>query len=240
MKRWFVVLTVVVLVLSWTTVFAASPGDVLIVEVGADPASAAGITEPAGEFIEIYNNTASTINLNGWTINDNGATTITLPSIDLEAGRILVIIADPATLGTPNGYGCAGSPNTPLYHQPAAWFTGNLSNTGDRVILADNAATQIDALSYGTDTTIFNPSAPDAFDNSGATLQRETYNTNFTDTDTADDWNVSVGAGSPCDVGPNALTLRSLRASSGPGALPAAGVVALSMAGVALALRRKR
>ncbi len=243
--KWFsVVLAFIIgLAAASATALGASPsagaGDVLIVEVGADPASAASITEPAGEFFEIFNNTASTINLNGWKVSDNstsGTMEITLPSIELGAGKILVVIADAVTLGAPNGYGCAV---TPLHHQPAAWFNQNLSNSGDRLILKDELGNTIDALSYGTDTTVFDPAAPDVFDNSGKTLQRMTYNTDFTDTDTAADWAASSGSGSPCDVGPNVLSLRTLTAYPvQPGlTLPLVGLLTIS--GLLIYRRRK-
>ena len=191
-------------------VAAASAGDVLIVEVGADPASAAGIGEPAGEFIEIFNNTASTINLSGWTLMDNSTTTITFPSLNLLSHQRLVVIADSTTFGATNGYGCSG---TPFFFQPATWFSNQVSNAGDRVILKDNLGNTIDALSYGTDTTVFNPAAPDVFDNSGATLQRAGYpGPTFTDTNTASDFTASSGTGTPCDV-PTAVKLVSFNAT---------------------------
>ncbi|PIE82292.1 MAG: hypothetical protein CSA11_01005 [Chloroflexi bacterium] len=46
----------------------AEASDILIIEVNADPASGLGFEEPEDEFFEIYNNTDSPINLNGWTI----------------------------------------------------------------------------------------------------------------------------------------------------------------------------
>jgi hypothetical protein len=72
-----------VLLMSGTAVAAptANPGDILIIEVNADPASTSGFTEPSDEFIELYNNSGVTINLNGWTLTDNSITTITLPNI---------------------------------------------------------------------------------------------------------------------------------------------------------------
>lgn len=199
-------------------VFAASPGDILIVEVGADPASAAGIAEPAGEYIEIRNVTGATINLSGWTLNDNSNTTITLPNTDLGAGKVLVIIADTTTFNASN-YNCTANP---LSFSPASWFTNNLANGNDNVVLRDNTSTIIDAVSYGTDTTAFNPPAADVFNNSGATLQRVGYNNGpYTDTNTAADWQGSTGAGTPCDVSPTAVSLRQLNANSLNGVKPA-------------------
>lgn len=190
---------------------AASPGDVLIVEVGADPASAAGIAEPAGEYIEIRNVTGASINLNGWTITDNGITTVTLPNMNLDAGKVLIIIADSTTFNGSN-YNCAANP---LFFQPTTWFNANLANGNDRVLLRDNSNTLIDAVSYGTDTTAFNPAATDVFDNNGTTLQRTSYPAGpYSDTNAATDWTASTGAGTPCDVSPTAVSLHQLQAEN--------------------------
>lgn len=173
-----------------TVARAGSPGAVLIVEVGADPAA---LPEPAAEFIELYNNTAAAIVIGGWTLTDN-STTVSLPAgTTLQPGQRIVVIGDPAQLAN---YGCSPTPlNVGL-------TLGNgLGNAGDRMILRDDTNTQIDEISYGSDTTVFNPSAPDVFDNSGATLQRNGYPTGpFVDTNTAADWAGSTGAGTPCDV----------------------------------------
>jgi hypothetical protein len=188
----------------------ANPGDILIVEVNADPSSGGGFGEPENEFVELFNNSGATINLNGWTLDDNGTTTtINLPNIDLEAGKILVVAHANIDFSL---YGCPGA-NTPLSYLPASWFSNNLANTGDNLVLRDDLSTIIDALSYGSDTTVFDPSVPVVFDNSGTSLQRQTYNTDFMDSDTIDDWVASTGIGTPCDVSPTAVSLQSFRAN---------------------------
>ncbi len=239
MKRnWLNVIAIIAVVLSVLVSLpahranAANPGDVLIVEVGADPLSPP-FTEPAGEYFELFNNSGTTVDLNGWTITDGsaaGTMTVTLPSISLGPGKILVVIG--SGLAT---YACA---QTPLNHTPAAWFSTGLGNTSDRLLLRDNLTNLIDAVSYGADVTVLNPAAPDVFNNSGATLQRTVYNTGFVDTDTNADWVASTGAGSPCDVSPTAVTMRDLSASSVPSPAPIAfGVLGLTAA--ALLLRRR-
>lgn len=174
-----------------TALSCNTAGCVLFIEVGADPMN---LTEPGAEFIELYNTTAAPVDLTGWTITDN-AGTINLSGIIPANGKI-VLIADATLLG-PTGYACSV---TPLNVQPASWSNG-LSNSGDRFTLTNNLSTVIDALSYGSDTTIFNPAAPDVFTNNGTTLQRSAYpNGPFVDTDTAADWGGSTGVGTPCDV----------------------------------------
>jgi hypothetical protein len=63
------------------------------------------------------------------------------------------------------------------------------------------------------DITAFDPPAPDVFDNSGTSLQRQTYNSAFVDSDTNADWAASSGIGTPCDVSPTAVSLQSFRAN---------------------------
>jgi Lamin Tail Domain len=160
--------------------------------VGADPAAQ---PEPAAEFVELYNNSASAIDVGAWTLTDNN-TTVSLPAgTVLQPGQLLLVIGDPTQLGAA-GYNCATTP----FHVGTTIGNG-LGNAGDRVILRDETSTQIDEMSYGSDTSVFNPSAPDVFDNSGVTLQRNGYPGGpFPDTNTAADWAGSTSPGSPCDV----------------------------------------
>jgi hypothetical protein len=185
----------------------ANPGDILIVEVNADPSSGGGFSEPGNEFVELFNNSGTTINLNGWTLDDNG-NTINLPNMDLGAGKILVVAHANIDFSR---YGCSGA-NTPLSYLPASWFSNNLHNDNDYLVLRDDLSTIIDAVSYGVDITAFDPPAPDVFDNSGTSLQRQTYNSAFVDSDTNADWAASSGIGTPCDVSPTAVSLQSLSA----------------------------
>ncbi|MDH7475587.1 MAG: lamin tail domain-containing protein [Anaerolineae bacterium] len=58
-----------------------------------------------------------------------------------------------------------------------------LSNSGDRLVLRDGSGSEIDALSWGSDTTVFNPAAPDVAE--GHSLERDPANA---DTDSASDF----------------------------------------------------
>ena len=60
-----------------------------------------------------------------------------------------------------------------------------LANSDDRVILMNVASTTLDMVSWGDDTTAFNPSVPDVAENSGHSIARIDEDI---DTNTAADW----------------------------------------------------
>jgi hypothetical protein len=152
----------------------ASSSTLLISEVLYDPLG----TEPNEEWIEIFNSTASPIELTGWTINDNLSTDIISPTVTIPAGGCLVIAASSEDFYT----------NYPDFTGDIVFIAdgriGNgLGNTGDRLILKDGEGTAVDQMSYGTDATAFDPACPDVEE--GHSLERSPPNV---DTDTADDW----------------------------------------------------
>ena len=53
---------------SQATVLAANPGDVVINEIMQNPAA---VGDDVGEWFELYNLTATGIDINGWTVRDN-------------------------------------------------------------------------------------------------------------------------------------------------------------------------
>ncbi len=151
---------------------AQPAGHVVISEVMYDPVG----TEPGAEWVELHNPTAAAVALSGWQLRDNGSTD-TIPAFSLNPGAFLVI---------------ASSQSAFLETYPG--FTGNLvglespignglSNTGDRVRLLDAAGAEIDAMSYGTDATVFAPACPDVPE--GQSLVRVPVDQ---DADSAADW----------------------------------------------------
>lgn len=108
--------------------------DIIINEIFADPSPVIGL--PGVEFIEIYNKSSSTFDLNGWTFTD-GSSTATLSSYIFSPNQYLVIcnIADTA-LFTPFGsrMGISSFPS--------------LNNTGDNLKLQDNTLAVIDSVNY--------------------------------------------------------------------------------------------
>lgn len=108
--------------------------DVIITEIFADPSPQLGL--PAVEFIEIYNRSINTINLNGWKFTD-GSSTATLSSYNLSANQYLIIcsLADTASF-------------TPFGNRMGVSSFPSLNNTGDKIYLKDNTLAFIDSVGY--------------------------------------------------------------------------------------------
>jgi hypothetical protein len=114
--------------------YEAQPGDVIISEIFPDPDPAVGL--PAVEFIELYNRSASAIDLIGWKFSDAAAEQ-TLPSFTLAPGSYVVLCDDA---------------NVPLF-QPFGNAIGvatfpSLNNDGDDLTLTQPAGVVINAISY--------------------------------------------------------------------------------------------
>lgn len=129
---------------------------IVISEVYYDVDSSHGSTEPDYEWVEIYNASGSSINLENWNIGDNKTTrTITSDYLLFDPGEYLLISK---TNDTWTFWGI--DPNSPpkgVQIIALANPIGNgLSNSGDELTLSDNASKPIDQMSYGTDTTFFN------------------------------------------------------------------------------------
>jgi len=140
--------------------------------------------DAAYEWMELYNNASSPVELAGWTISDNMATD-SITSAELSTGPTMIIPA--------NGFLVIAASEDFYTNYPG--FTGDivfvadgsigngLSNDGDRLILRDSAGTVIDQMSYGTDATVFDPSCPGVA--AGHSLEREPMGY---DTDQASDF----------------------------------------------------
>ena len=157
-----------------SSLIRASSSSLLISEVLYDPLG----TEPNEEWIEVFNNSASPMELTDWTISDNLSTDVISPTVTIPAGGYMVIAASSEDFYA----------NYPAFTGAIVFIAdgriGNgLGNTGDRLILKDGEGTVIDQMSYGTDTTAFDPACPDVAE--GHSLERSPANV---DTDTAEDW----------------------------------------------------
>lgn len=169
---------------------AAAPGDIVITEIMQNP-SAVGDTE--GEWFEIFNASASDINLDGWTINsgefhviDNGGPLV------ISSGSYMVLGVNSDTFT--NG-------GVAVDYQYSSLFLGNSS---DQLVLTTPASLEIDRVEWDDGATFPNPNgasmalASPASDNSvGANWI--TSSTPYGDGDLG-----TPGAANPA---PNSLTL---------------------------------
>lgn len=127
---------------------AAAQADVIINEILYDPAAGlAGDANGDGtrdaaedEFVEIFNNGASAVDISGWTLSDDdGDDFVFGAGTSIAAGEYIVLFGG----GTPTGI-------------PGQVFTDNgsigtgLANGGDLVRLIDNLANVIDSVDYST------------------------------------------------------------------------------------------
>ena len=145
----------------------------LISEVLYDPLG----TEPNREWIEIYNNTSSPVELTDWTISDNMSTDVISPTVTIPVGGCLVIAASEEFYTSYPGFTGA------IVFVADGKIGNGLGNAGDRLILKDSEGIVIDQMSYGTDATAFDPACLDVAE--GHSLERSPANV---DTDTAADW----------------------------------------------------
>lgn len=157
---------------------------VVISEVYYDTASTSQKVETEGdnEWVELYNGTGSIVDLSGWTIGDN-----TNPAGDvLPAGTMIpnngyLVITASSTTGSfwsiPVG--------SQVIVLSSSIGSNGLANgsTGDGVFLKNLSSTTIDAMNYGSNTTVFNPGVSTVAE--GHSLYRTSLTT---DTDAATDW----------------------------------------------------
>ncbi len=108
--------------------------DIIINEIFADPTPQVSL--PLFEFVELYNRSTNTINLNGFKFTD-GTSTATLGSYNLSPNQYLILcaIADTASF-TPYG------PTMGLSSWPS------LNNSGDNLKLQNSSLVVIDSVDY--------------------------------------------------------------------------------------------
>jgi hypothetical protein len=115
------------------------PGDIIITEFMVNPLK---VADNAGEWIEIYNLSASPLNINGLRLKDNGTNNHLIDNggpLTIPAGSYMI-------LGINSNTGQNGGVIVDYVYTN---FT--LANVGDAIILADNSgSTVIDEVSYTT------------------------------------------------------------------------------------------
>lgn len=167
---------------------APTANHVVISEVSYDTAFA----EPANEYIEIHNPTASAVNISGWKITNHGdvpANTFTIPA---------------ATSLLANGYYTVANNKTATEttYAPAVINTGGLFqlvNSGDWLELRDSGNVLVDQMAYGTGFSGAKPPSWCATGSPSATAKPVSRKPVDSDGDTCDDW---IGSAAPSPGSP--------------------------------------
>lgn len=133
-------------------------------------------TSPANQWVELYNGTATTVNLSGWALRDSVATSTIPAGTTVAPGQFAVLISDSNT--------------SALWSIPAAakivvlGSIGNgLSASSDAVFLKNPEGNTVDAVSWGGNTSAFSPAA--ILVSNGSSLARSALTS---DTNTGADW----------------------------------------------------
>jgi len=132
--------------------------------------------ESSNEWIELYNGTGSPVDLSGWGVYDGGAS----GSDSIPAGTI--ISSDSFLLITGSSTTASKWPDK-TFVVLRSIIGGGLANGGDAVLIKDLASSTVDAMSYGSNTSIFTLPVPSPSD--GHSFRRINLTT---DTNTASDW----------------------------------------------------
>lgn len=102
------------------------------------------------EFIELYNNGTTTVDLTGWSFSQG--VTFTFPSVSIAAGEYIVTSYD--SIKFHNTFGVASY----------EWGSGGLSNGGEDIVLINSTGATIDSVDYDDSTPW--PTSPDGSGNS--------------------------------------------------------------------------
>lgn len=114
----------------------ASPGQIVINEIMADPAPVVGLPEDV-EFIELYNSGTTVVDLTGWIFTDASTTNAVLPAFNLQPGGYL-IVCDDSDVPSLAAFGDVVG---------ASSFPG-LTNAGERLQLFDAGSNLMDQVDY--------------------------------------------------------------------------------------------
>ena len=137
-------------------------------------------SDPNNEWVELYNGTDESVDLSGWQLRDNGPARIFAEGTTLDSGQFALVVATSATLAFWD------VPDDVLVIDLGARIGNGLGNTGDELYLESPDETIVDALSWGSFTTVFDPAIPAIpAPRRGASIARCPLTL---DTDTASDW----------------------------------------------------
>jgi hypothetical protein len=124
---------VLILLFGFNFAFGQNVGDIIITEIMQNPDT---VTDANGEWFEVYNTTAVDIDMNGWTIKDDGSNSHVISS------SIIVLANSYAVLGRNGNTAQNGGVDVDYVYS-----SFQLANNQDEIILLDGA-TEIDAVKY--------------------------------------------------------------------------------------------
>ena len=192
-------------------------GTVIINEIMQNPI---GVSDTAGEWFELYNTTAGAIDIDGWTISDDGSNIHTINNggpLQVPPGGYLV-------LGN-NGDSATNGGVSIDY----TYSNFSLGNTDDEVVLTDLGAVEVDRVNYDGGPNFPNPSGA-----SMALSMSVLAGDPMTDNDLGANWEVSM---LPYGVGTDLGTPGTANVVPEPASL---GVLALGLGLLSLSTYRKR
>ncbi|MEN0004152.1 MAG: lamin tail domain-containing protein [Bacteroidota bacterium] len=146
------------------------PGDIIITEIMNNPEGLGNTSDNLLEHFEVYNTTDEAIDLNGWTISDNGNDEHTIASSVIVPADGFAVLQRTNAQGS---YGFGGV--TYMYGTDIA-----LANGDDEIILTAPDMTEIDRVEY--DDGVMWPNS------SGASMNLDPDFFNATDNDNPDNW----------------------------------------------------
>ncbi len=118
-----------------TTGVAAAVPDLIITEIMQNPSA---VGDNSGEWFEIYNNEDSDVDINGYTIKDDGTNTHTISSSVVISSKDFVVLGNNADAGTNGGL-------TVDY----VYSSFSLANGDDEVVLVyTDGTTEVDRVNY--------------------------------------------------------------------------------------------
>ncbi len=130
--------------LGGSAALAASPGEVVINEIMQNPSA---VSDSAGEWFELFNPTPADIDINRWTIMDDG-----IDSHIIDSGGPLIIPAG-GFLVLGNNADTATNGGAPVDYEYSSFF---LANSADEVVLLQGT-TEIDRVEYDGGVTFPDP-----------------------------------------------------------------------------------
>ncbi len=159
---------------------AAAPGDLVISEVMQNPSA---VFDNAGEWFEITNVSAAAIDLNGWTIADDGSDSHVITSSVVVAPGGRVVLGNNTDTGTNGGV-------TVDYSYGGSFF---LSNGADELIVTDTGAVEIDRIEWDGGATWPDPN--------GASMNLDPASTNAVANDLGANWCTATAPYGAGDLG---------------------------------------